>query len=74
MENSIKNQKIVTFLLSDSTNLSQEKANSIIDYYDKIAELIERTHIAMGKSKQLKIMSTTTKNAQLNLNVFATTH
>lgn len=46
----------------------------VIDFYLKIADIIERTDIARGKRTMFKISTSSTINEKINTNVFASTH
>ncbi len=54
-----------------------EKNKSVIqivtDYY-KVADIIERTYVAMGRRATFRVSTSSTFNQKLNLNVFASTH
>jgi hypothetical protein len=46
----------------------------MVNQYEKVSDLIERTHIAMGKKGTFKIESASTKNQKLNTNAYGSTH
>jgi hypothetical protein len=50
------------------------KASEILDYYSKVADIIDRTYTAMGKKSSFRIVSSSTVSEKLNTNVFASTH
>lgn len=45
-----------------------------VSYYAKVHNMIERTHVAMGKKATYKVSTSSTKNEKLKTNVFAATH
>lgn len=67
-------ENITTQILSKEIVEQNKVAIDIVNYYSKVSEIIERTHIAMGKRSSFKIGSSSTKNQKLNTNVYASTH
>ena len=51
-----------------------QSAIEMVKYYAKVSDIIERTHIAMGKKSTFKIESASTKNLKLNTNLYGSTH
>ncbi|MCM0042712.1 MAG: hypothetical protein NBV61_08115 [Algoriphagus sp.] len=51
-----------------------QSAIEMVKYYAKVSDIIERTHIAMGKKSAFKIESSSTKNLKLNTNSYGSTH
>ncbi len=51
-----------------------QSAMELLKYYSKVSDIIERTHIAMGKKSAFKIESSSTKNLKLNTNTYGSTH
>ena len=46
----------------------------MVKYYAKVSDIIERTHIAMGKKSSYKIESSSTTNQKLNTNNYGSTN
>lgn len=67
-------ENITTKLLSKEVVEHNNAAIDIVNFYTKVADIIERTHIAMGKKSSYKIASSSTKNQKLNTNVCASTN
>ena len=51
-----------------------QTALDLVSYYSKVSNIIERTHIAMGKKSSFKIASCSTQNQKLNTNVYSSTN
>lgn len=51
-----------------------QTAIDMVKHYAKVSDLIERTHIAMGKKSAFKIESSSTTNQKLNTNAYGSTH
>jgi hypothetical protein len=51
-----------------------QTALALVSYYSKVSNIIERTHIAMGKKSSFKIASYSTQNQKLNTNVYSSTN
>lgn len=51
-----------------------QTALELVRYYTKVSDIIERTHIAMGKKSTYKIESSSTTNQKLNTNSYGSTH
>ncbi len=51
-----------------------QTAIDMVKYYTKVSDIIERTHIAMGKKRAFKIESSSTTNQKLNTNAYGSTH
>ncbi|MDP2424165.1 MAG: hypothetical protein U1C46_06200 [Bacteroidales bacterium] len=51
-----------------------QTALDLVRYYSKVSDIIERTHIAMGKKSAYKIESSSTTNQKLNTNSYGSTH
>ena len=51
-----------------------QTAIEMVKYYAKVSDIIERTHIAMGKKSAFKIESSSTTNQKLNTNAYGSTH
>lgn len=51
-----------------------QTALELVRYYAKVSDIIERTHIAMGKKSTYKIESSSTTNQKLNTNSYGSTH
>ncbi len=67
-------ENITTKLLSKEVVEQSKVAVKILDFYTKVSDIIERTHIAMGKKSSYKIAISSTKNQKLNTNAYASTH
>lgn len=67
-------ENITTKLLSKEVVEQNEVALDMVNFYTKVSDIIERTHIAMGKKSSFKIASSSTKNQKLNTNAYAPTH
>ena len=70
----LKKENITTKLLSKEVVEQNKVALDMVDFYIKVSDIIERTHIAMGKKSSFKIASASTKNQKLNTNAYASTH
>jgi Na+/phosphate symporter len=51
-----------------------QTAIKMVKYYAKVSDIIERTHLAMGKKSTFKIESSSTTNQKLNTNTYGSTH
>jgi Na+/phosphate symporter len=51
-----------------------QTAIDMVKYYAKVSDIIERTHIAMGKKSAFKIESSSTTNQKLDTNAYGSTH
>ena len=69
-----KKEIITTELLSKEVVGQNRVALDIVDYYTKVTDIIERTHVAMGKKKSFIVTNSTTSNQKLNTNAYASTH
>ena len=69
-----KKVNITTKLLSKEILEQNKVALDIVDFYTKVSDIIERTHIAMGRKTSYRVASSSTKNQKLNTNVCASTH
>jgi hypothetical protein len=68
-------KEILTIKLLKKEIIDKNKsAIKIVADYSKVADIIERTHLAIGKRAIFKVSTSTTFNEKLNLNVFASTH
>ena len=67
-------ENITTKLLSKEVVEQNKTALEMVNFYTKVSDIIERTHIAMGKKNSYKIAISSTKNQKLNTNVCATTN
>ena len=65
---------ITTKLLNKEAVENNQVAIEFVTYYSKVADIIERTYLAMGKKTAFKISTSSTINQKLNTNVFAATH
>ena len=70
----IKKEIITTKLLSKEIVEQNKVALDIVDFYTKVSDIIERTHIAMGRKTCYRVASSSTQNQKLNTNVFASTN
>lgn len=69
-----KQENITTKLLPKEVVDQNEAALDMVNFYARISDIIERTHIAMGEKGSYKIANSSTKNQKLNTNVYASTH
>ena len=69
-----KTEVITTKLLSEEIIEQNQVALEIVDYYSKVSDIVERTHIAMGRKSSFRVDISTTKNPKLNTNAYASTH
>jgi len=51
-----------------------QTAIEMVKYYAKVSDIIERTHIAMGKKSAFKIENSSTRNQKLNTSAYGSTH
>ena len=69
-----KKEIITTKLLSKEVIEQNKAAIDIVDFYAKVSDIIERTHVAMGKKSSYRIASSSTKNQKINTNTYASTY
>ena len=69
-----KKEILTTKLLSKESVEKNKTALEIVDLYSKANDIIERTHIAMGKKTSFRVTSSSTINEKLKTNVFSSTH
>jgi hypothetical protein len=69
----IKESLTSKILPKDVIDQSQTALN-LVRYFSKVSDIIERTHIAMGKKSVYKIESSSTRNQKLNTNSYGSTH
>ena len=69
-----KKESLTSTLLSKDVIEKNVTALDIVNLHGKVSDIIERTHIAMGKKSSYKIASSSTKNQKLNTNAYASTH
>lgn len=74
MTMNIKKENITTKLLSKEIVEQNKVAIDLVNYYTKVSDIIERTHIAMGKKNSYKIVNSSTINQKLNTTVYASTY
>ena len=65
-------ENITAKLLSKEVVEQNKTALEMMNFYTKVSDIIERTHIAMGKKNSYKIAISSTKNQKLNTHVCAT--
>lgn len=70
----VENKSITTILLSKDVSERNAKALDIVNLHKKVSNIIERTHIAMGRKSSYKIAISSTKDQKLNTNACANTH
>ena len=61
-------------LLNKDVIEKNQVAIEVVTGYSKVADIIRRTHFAMGEKASFKVSTSSTINERLNTNVFATTH
>jgi hypothetical protein len=69
-----KNENITTKILAKEVVDKNKVALDILDFYSRVTDIIERTHVAMGKKSTYKISSSSTKNQKLNTTAYASTY
>lgn len=69
-----KKEIITTKLLSKEVVEQNKVALDLVNFYTNVSDIIERTHIAMGKKKSYRISISATKNQKLNTNSYASTY
>ena len=69
-----KNENITTKILAKEVIDQNKVALDILDFYSRVSDIIERTHVAMGKKSTFKISSSSTKNQKLNTTFYASTY
>ena len=70
----MKEEILTTKLLKREITDKNKSAIQIMMDYAKVADIIQRTHLAMGKKATYKVSTSSTVNEKLNPNVFASTH
>ncbi|MBI2271439.1 MAG: hypothetical protein HYU69_13935 [Bacteroidetes bacterium] len=70
----LKKENITTQLLSKEVVEQNKVALEMVDFYAKVSDIIERTHVAMGKKSSYRVVGSSTKNQKLNTNAYASTH
>lgn len=69
-----KKENLTATLLSKEVIEKNASALDIVNLHGKVSDIIERTHIAMGRKSSYKIAISSTKDQKLNTNACATTH
>lgn len=69
-----KKESLTSTLLSKDVIEKNVTALDIVNLHGKVSDIIERTHIAMGRKSSYKIAISSTKDQKLNTNACATTH
>jgi len=69
-----KKEIITPKLLSKEIVEQNIVALDIVNFYTKVSDIIERTHIAMGKKSSFRVTNSSTKNQKLNTNAYASTY
>lgn len=67
-------KSLTTTLLSKDVIEKNVTALDIVNLHGKVSDIIERTHIAMGRKSAYKIAISSTKDQKLNTNACATTY
>jgi hypothetical protein len=67
-------KSLTTTLLTKDVIEKNATALEIVNLHGKVSDIIERTHIAMGRKSSYKIAISSTKDQKLNTNACATTH
>jgi hypothetical protein len=60
--------------LSEEVTEQNKLAIEIVNYYTKVSDIVERTHVAMGRKNSYRVDIATTKNQKLNTNAYSSTH
>jgi hypothetical protein len=68
------NENIITRLISEEVAEQNKLALDMVNYYTKVSDIVERTHVAMGRKNSYRVEIATTKNQKLNTNAYASTH
>ena len=69
-----ESENIITRLLSVEVTEQNKLALDIVNYYTKVSDIVERTHVAMGRKNSYRVDIATTKNQKLNTNAYSSTH
>jgi hypothetical protein len=69
-----KKENLTTTLLAKDVIEKNKTALDIVNLHGKVSDIIERTHIAMGRKSSYKIAISSTKDQKLNTKACATTH
>ena len=69
-----ESENIITRLLSVEVTEQNKLALEIVNYYTKVSDIVERTHVAMGRNNSYWVDIATTKNQKLNTNDYSSTH
>jgi hypothetical protein len=69
-----ESENIITRLLSEEVTEQNKLALEIVNYYTKVSDIVERTHVAMGRKNSYRVDIATTKNQKLNTNAYSSTH
>lgn len=67
-------ENLTSKILPKDIVYQSQKAIEMAKYYAKVSDMIERTHIAMGKKSAFKIDSSSTTNQKLNTSAYGSTH
>ena len=70
----ILKENLTTKILSKEIVAQNKTALDLVSYYSKVSDIIERTHLAMGRKCSFKIETSSTKNQKLNTNAYGSTH
>jgi hypothetical protein len=69
-----KQKAILSQMILAKEAVAENKTTlEIMDYYTKVSQIIERTHIAMGKKKIFKTSIASTSNEPLNTDAYTST-
>jgi len=67
-------ESLTSKILPKDVIVQSQTALNLVRYFSKVSDIIERTHIAMGKKSVYKIESSSTRNQKLNTNSYGSTH
>lgn len=67
-------ENITSKILPKEIVEQSQTAIEMVKYYAKVSDIIERTHIAMGKKSAFKIECSSTTHQKLNTNAYGSTH
>lgn len=67
-------ESLTTKILPKEIVDKSQTAMDLVRFYSKVSDIIERTHIAMGKKSAYKIGSSSTTNQKLNTSSYGSTH
>lgn len=67
-------KELISSVLNKEAIEKNKATIHIVSQYSKVASIMERTNIAMGRKKRYVLQSTNPINVKLDKNIYASTH